>query len=211
MSGSAEMPPCLLLAGGQSRRMGGGAKFLQVLNGKSLLERIIETIKPQSKELILNMNIEKHHVDNIGFPIISDTVTGFAGPLAGILTGLEYFNQKNEQHTHMLSLPTDAPFIPDDLVVRLLSALGPNRNEIVMAESNGRVHPVVALWPLALAEDLRHALVEEDLRKILVFADRYQRVNVVWEKEEGDPFFNINSPEDLVEAETRCRRSEAGY
>lgn len=196
-------PPGILLAGGQSRRMGGGAKFLQVLNGKSLLERIIETAKPQVKNLILNMNIEEHHVDNIDIPVVTDTVTGFAGPLAGILTGLEYYSRLNEEHTHMLSLPTDAPFIPDDLVVRLLSALGPERNEIVMAESKGRVHPVVALWPLSLAVDLRHALVEEDLRKILVFADRYPRVNVVWEDHEGDPFFNINRPEDLVEAEKR--------
>ncbi len=203
MSCAEDLLPCLLLAGGQSRRMGGGAKFLQVLNGKSLLERIVETVEPQVGNLILNMNIEVHNIDNISIPVVSDSVTGFAGPLAGILTGLEYFNRKNIKNTHMLSLPTDAPFIPHDLVPRLLSALGPDRNEIVMAESMGRVHPVVALWPLSLAEDLRHALVEEDLRKILVFADRYPRVNVVWGDDEGDPFFNINRPEDLVEAEKR--------
>lgn len=207
MSDAPEKPPGLLLAGGQSRRMGGGAKFLQPLDGKTLLERVIETIQPQTSGLILNMNISGQDIDNINLPVIPDTVSGFAGPLAGILTGLEYFNRNSARHTHMLSLPTDAPFIPDDLVARLLSALGPGREEIVMAESKGRVHPVIALWPLSLADALRHALVEEDLRKILVFADRYRRVNVVWDDEAGDPFFNINRPEDLAEAERRCRVS----
>ena len=109
--------------------------------------------------------------------------------------------------THMLSVPTDAPFIPADLVGRLASGIEGNTNKIVMANSVGRVHPVVALWPLSLAEDLRAALVEEDLRKILVFADRYPRSEVVWNESEGDPFFNINRPEDFEEAERRLSRA----
>lgn len=195
--------PCVLLAGGQSRRMGGGAKFLQTLGGKTLLFRIIETLKPQVSELVLNMNIDRDEAADLNIPIIKDSISGFAGPLAGILTGLEYFNDRSNPASHMLSVPTDAPFIPDDLVARLAAGLKGSKETIVMAQSVGRVHPVVGLWPMSLAADLRAALVEEDLRKILVFADRYPRVEVVWEDNEGDPFFNINRPEDLAEAEQR--------
>lgn len=196
--------PGVLLAGGQSRRMGGGSKFLQEIDGKSLLCHIISTIEPQVTDLILNININPEAIGNINIPMVTDSVGGFVGPLSGILTGLEYFIENNVSASHMLSVPTDAPFIPKDLVARLQTGLSdhPERT-IVMAESVGRVHPVVALWPLALAADLRSALVEEDLRKILVFADRYTRVNVVWGDHEGDPFFNINRPEDLDEARKR--------
>jgi molybdopterin-guanine dinucleotide biosynthesis protein A len=195
--------PGLLLAGGQSRRMGGGNKFLQELGGKTLLSRIISTLRPQVSQLALNINIDPQLVDTKDIPVIPDTVTGFAGPLSGILTGLEYFNKIGVQASHMLSVPTDAPFIPVDLVRRLASGLAGTPDKIVMARSVGRVHPVVALWPLSLASALRAALVEEELRKILVFADRYPRVDITWEDHEGDPFFNINRPEDLAEAEAR--------
>ncbi|WP_373086143.1 molybdenum cofactor guanylyltransferase MobA [Sneathiella sp.] len=195
--------PCVLLAGGQSRRMGGGAKFLQTLGGKTLLSRIIQTLNPQISDLVLNMNVDRDEAADLNIPIIKDSIRGFAGPLAGILTGLEYFNDRSNLASHMLSVPTDAPFIPDNLVARLAAGLKGSKKTIVMAQSVGRVHPVVGLWPMSLAADLRAALVEEDLRKILVFADRYPRVEVVWEDNEGDPFFNINRPEDLAEAEQR--------
>ena len=198
--------PCLLLAGGQSRRMGGGAKFLQELGGRTLLSRIIDTLRPQVTEMVLNMNMDIEDLAAPDIPVLKDSVSGFAGPLAGILTGLEYFNEKNVGVSHMLSVPTDAPFIPADLVSRLAAALDPRDDTIVMARSAGRVHPVVALWPLSLAADLRAALVGEDLRKILVFADRYTRVEIIWEDDEGDPFFNINRPEDLAEAEWRLQQ-----
>ena len=103
----------------------------------------------------------------------------------------------------MLSVPTDAPFIPDDLVLRLSEGLQDDKTTIVMARSVGRVHPVVALWPISLTSDLRKALTDENLRKILVFADRYNRIEVDWTEDEGDPFFNINRPEDLEKARQR--------
>jgi molybdenum cofactor guanylyltransferase len=196
--------PAVLLAGGQSRRMGGGSKFLQEIGGQSLLSRIISTLTPQVTNLILNINISPEDIGIIDIPFVEDSVSGFVGPLSGILTGLEYFIKNGVKASHMLSVPTDAPFIPEDLVLRLQSGLGDKPEEtIVMAESVGRVHPVIALWPLSLAAELRKALVDEDLRKILVFADRYNRVNIVWGDHEGDPFFNINRPEDLEEAKKR--------
>ncbi|USG60540.1 molybdenum cofactor guanylyltransferase MobA [Sneathiella marina] len=204
MTAPDQLFPAVLLAGGQSRRMGGGSKFLQEIAGQSLLTRIVSTVTPQVSDLILNININPEVIENIKIPTVKDSVEGFAGPLSGILTGLEYYINMGSKASHMLSVPTDAPFIPEDLVSRLRTGLGdlPEKT-IVMAESVGRVHPVIALWPLSLAADLRIALVEEDLRKILVFADRYNRVNVVWGDHEGDPFFNINRPEDLEEAKKR--------
>ena len=149
----------------------------------------------------MNADIPKDAVPDL--PILQDSVSGFAGPLAGILTGLEYFSAKGEVASHMLSVPTDAPFIPDDLVLRLSEGLQDDKTTIVMARSVGRVHPVVALWPISLTSDLRKALTDENLRKILVFADRYNRIEVDWTEDEGDPFFNINRPEDLEAARQR--------
>lgn len=199
--------PCVLLAGGQSRRMGGGTKFLQKLGGKTLLTHTIDTLRPQVSEFVLNMNVKIADITSPEIPIVQDSVTGFAGPLAGILTGMEYFRRKGCEATHMLSVPTDAPFIPSNLVERLAVEIQGNTEKIVMANSEGRVHPVVALWPISLAADLRVALVEEDLRKILVFANRYPRSEVIWSEKLRDPFFNINRPEDLEEAERRLLQS----
>ncbi len=207
MTGDPQKFPCLLLAGGQSRRMGGGAKFLKKLGSKTLLMHIIDVLRPQVGEFALNMNMEAHGDVPSDIPVIKDSVSGFAGPLAGILTGMEYFNKKNVHSSHMLSVPTDAPFIPSNLVTRLASEIEGTTSKIVMANSVGRVHPVVALWPLSLAADLRAVLVKEDLRKILVFANRYPRSEVIWDESEGDPFFNINRPEDLAEAERRLSHS----
>ncbi|MBO0335236.1 molybdenum cofactor guanylyltransferase MobA [Sneathiella sp. CAU 1612] len=209
MTNDAQLFPCVLLAGGQSRRMGGGTKFLQKLGGKSLLTHIIDTLRPQVSEFVLNMNVKIADVASPEIPIIQDSVTGFAGPLAGILTGMEYFQRKGSKATHMLSVPTDSPFIPGDLVERLAIEIQGNTEKIVMAHSGGRVHPVVALWPLSLGAYLRAALVEEDLRKILIFANRYPRSEVIWDEVAGDPFFNINRPEDLEEAERRLLQSSA--
>ena len=189
--------PCLILAGGQSRRMGGGDKFLKILGGKSLLDHVIETVKPQVGDILLNSNSPLEHEH---YPVRADVVEGHLGPLAGILTGLEYFQERGSTASHMLSVPSDAPFIPKDLVARLQAGLSSSPNAIVMAYSKERIHPVVALWPFSLTEALRQAITVEELRKILVFAERYSLTSVRWSEEEGDPFFNINRPEDLEAA-----------
>jgi len=194
---SAKTVPCLILAGGQSRRMGGGTKFLEKIGNKTLLEHIIHRVEPQVSSILLNSNIALEQED---FTVRSDVVTGHLGPLAGILTGLEYYQEEGSSASHMLSLPSDAPFIPYNLVEKLQSALTNKPNSIVMAHSKDRVHPVVALWPLSLAHALREALVVEDLRKILVFAERYNLEKVYWTDEKEDPFYNVNRPEDLEHA-----------
>ncbi|WP_169542919.1 molybdenum cofactor guanylyltransferase MobA [Sneathiella aquimaris] len=190
--------PCLVLAGGQSRRMGGGDKFLKRLGGRSILDHVLDTIEPQVGDILISSNSD---LDEMRYPVVPDCLGGHLGPLAGILTGLEYFLEKGDAGTHMLSIPADAPFIPDNLVTRLQAGLSSSSPAIVMAYSKGRIHPVVALWPFSLAGALRKAICKEDLRKILVFAERYSLSKVYWKEEEGDPFYNINKPEDFSEAE----------
>ncbi len=197
--------PCIILAGGQSRRMGDGDKFLKQIAGKSLLNHILHRIEPQVTEVLINSNVA---IEDASWPVVCDAVDEGQGPLAGILTGLEYFRDKGCTATHMLSIPADAPFIPNDLVKRLETGLTASPHSIVMAYSKERVHPVVSLWPLSLAAQMRAALVGEDLRKILIFAERYSLNSVRWTDAEGDPFFNVNTPEDLEVARVRMENAE---
>lgn len=192
--------PCMILAGGLSRRMGGGAKFLEMLGEKTVLEHIIDRVHPQVGDILINSNMT---LEGARFPVRSDVIEGHHGPLAGVLTGLEYFAEQGSKATHMLSIPADAPFIPEDLVERLVGGLSASPHSIVMACSMERIHPVIGLWPFALANDLRKAVVDEGLRKILVFAERYTLTSVRWSEEEGDPFYNINRPEDMEAARER--------
>jgi len=198
--------PCVILAGGQSRRMGEGDKFLKAIAGKTLLDHIIGRIKPQVSEILLNSNIP---LENAEWPVAHDAVEAGQGPLAGILTGLEYYLDKGCTATHMLSIPADAPFIPRDLVERLSNGLTASQHSIVMAYSRERVHPVISLWPFSLAKQMRAALIGEDLRKILVFAERYSLNSERWTDDEGDPFYNINTPDDLEEARKRMEAEKS--
>ncbi|MCG8491152.1 MAG: molybdenum cofactor guanylyltransferase MobA [Sneathiellales bacterium] len=197
MSNSLKVP-CLVLAGGQSRRMGGGDKFLKRLGSKTILDHVLDTIEPQVSDILINSNSD---LEGMRYPVRKDGLSGHLGPLAGILTGLQYFSHQEQKASHMLSVPADAPFIPEDLVERLLARMSSSPHSIVMAYSMDRIHPVVALWPFALKDELERAIKEEGLRKILVFAERYSLNSVRWSEEEGDPFYNINRPEDFDYAE----------
>lgn len=190
----------LLLAGGQSRRMGGGDKCLRELAGKTLLERIVERIRPQVGQLVLNANGDPARFAAFDLPIAEDVVDGFAGPLAGILTGLRWAQRQAPQYRWILSVPTDAPFLPLDLAARMWAAVEDGKAELACAFSNGRTHPVVGLWPVDLADALEAALVEEDVRKIDLWTARYRLAVVEFEADPIDPFFNTNRPEDLTAA-----------
>jgi molybdopterin-guanine dinucleotide biosynthesis protein A len=191
----------VLLAGGQARRMGGGDKCLRELGGKTLLARTIERVQPQVKALVLNANGDLERFADYRLPVIPDVIEGFAGPLAGILTGLEWVRKNAPNCPWMLSAPTDAPFLPDDLVQTMKDAVDELFADMACAMSNGRSHPVVGLWPVRLAGELRKALVEEDVRKIDVWTARYRLAEVEFPADPVDPFFNANRPEDLAEAE----------
>ncbi|MDH3235614.1 MAG: molybdenum cofactor guanylyltransferase MobA [Alphaproteobacteria bacterium] len=191
----------LLLAGGQARRMGGGDKCLRELGGKTLLARAVARLAPQVSTLVLNANGDPARFAEYGLPIVADVVEGYAGPLAGILTGLEWAGEHAPGCPWVVSAPTDAPFLPGDLVESLKEAVDELGADMACAMSDNRSHPVVGLWPVRLAGELRAALVDEDIRKIDVWTERYRLATVEFPADPIDPFFNANRPEDLAEAE----------
>jgi molybdopterin-guanine dinucleotide biosynthesis protein A len=190
----------LLLAGGQSRRMGGGDKALRLLGGIPLIDRVIERLQPQVDALVLNANGDPNRFARFGLPVVSDSIPGFAGPLAGLLAGLEWASAQRPDCPYVASVATDAPFLPADLVARLTAELEAARADLACAASRGRAHPVFGLWPVRLREDLRHALVEEGIRKVDLWTARHRLVTVSFADQPVDPFFNANRPEDLAAA-----------
>jgi molybdopterin-guanine dinucleotide biosynthesis protein A len=191
----------ILLAGGLARRMGGGDKGLKMIGGQSILSRIISIMTPQCAGLVVNANGEVERLAGLGFPIVPDDVPGFAGPLAGILAGLDWIAAHRAECTYAISIPTDTPFLPVDLVTRLEEARAKAGADIACATSGGSTHPVIALWPVALRHDLRHALIDEDIRKIDRFTQRSKLAYADWPVEPYDPFFNANEPQDIAAAE----------
>ncbi|MFI5016554.1 MAG: molybdenum cofactor guanylyltransferase MobA [Dongiales bacterium] len=191
----------LLLAGGRATRMGGGDKGLRLLAGRPILDHVIERLRPQLSRLLLNANGDPARFAAYGLPVVGDSPPDFAGPLAGVLAGLEWTAREAPDCPLLLSAPTDAPFLPRDLVRRLWAGRESEGADIAMAASGGRTHPVVGLWPVALAPALRHALVVEGLRKVDIWTARYRVAVVDFPIEAVDPFFNANRPEDLAEAE----------
>ena len=164
-SGSASAPVAgLIMAGGQSRRMGGGDKSLRDLAGRPILDRIIERVRPQVSPVLLNANGDAARFAAYGLPVRPDLVSGFAGPLAGILTGLTWAAEAAPDCKWLASFACDAPFLPLDLAARLLSAVEREGADLACAKSRGRSHPVFGLWPVRLREDLHQAVVEEELQ-----------------------------------------------
>ena len=192
----------LLLAGGQSRRMGGGDKALRPLGGRPLLDHVIERLRPQVAAMVLNANGDPSRFAGFGLPVVPDSVPDFAGPLAGVLAGLDWAAANRPDCEWVVSVPTDAPFLPRDLVARLVAGMQAADAELACAASGGQPHPVVGLWPLRLREALRHAVVAEDIRKVDAWTGRYRlsRVPFVEETAGVDPFFNANRPDDFERA-----------
>ena len=191
----------ILLAGGLSRRMGGQDKMLRAVGGESILARVIGTVRPQVGRMLLNANGDPARFAEYGLPVAADVVEGYAGPLAGVLTGMEWTRDNAPGCNWVLTVPTDAPFLPGDLVARLMAAVRVQDADMACASSGGRHHPVCGLWPVRLADELRQAMVGEDIRKVDVWTARYRLAVVEWAAEPVDPFFNANRPEDLAEAE----------
>lgn len=187
----------VLLAGGLSRRMGGGDKTLRLLAGRPLLTHVVERLRPQVAALALNANGDPARFAAFGLPVVPDSVPDFAGPLAGILAGLDWAAEQHPECALVVSAPTDAPFLPRDLVARLLSGLAAEGADLACAASGGQPHPVVGLWPVRLREALRQALVVEDIRKVDVWTARFRLARVDFPLDAVDPFFNANRPDDL--------------
>ena len=191
----------VLLAGGLARRMGGGDKALMEIGGETILARVIARISPQVGALMLNANGDPARFSGFGLPVVADVVEGFAGPLAGVLTGMLWAREHVPACRWLASFATDAPFLPTDLVARLCQAVEREDADMACAESAGRRHPVFALWPLALTDDLRAALVDEEIRKIDAWTARHRLAVAAFPVAPVDPFFNANRPEELARAE----------
>ena len=193
----------LVLCGGRSSRMGGGDKTLLPLGGSTILSRIVERLG-QLRPLAISANGDPARFSGLGLPILADTVPGYAGPLAGILAGMSW--AAGEGRDRLLTVAGDTPFFPTDLAWRLATATAGQSERIAVASSDNRRHPVFALWPTALRDDLNHFLAESGTGRVNTFIDLHDPVDVAFPLAEHhgrsiDPFFNVNTPADLAEAE----------
>ncbi|MFC2249749.1 molybdenum cofactor guanylyltransferase MobA [Labrys portucalensis] len=202
-TGSAIMG--VILAGGLSRRMGGGDKGLSLLGGRTILERIAARLRPQVRALFLNANGDAARFETLSLPILPDGVPDFPGPLAGVLAGLDHAAQAG--FNEVAVVPCDAPFLPADLVARLRAGTQAGRGAV--AVSAGRRHPTAALWPVHLRSALRKALVEEDQRRLEAILRRHDFAEVTWPAEPFDPFANVNDSAGMAEAEALLARFPA--
>lgn len=196
-------PPTLgvVLAGGRARRMGFADKTRIRIGGATILERVIARLGPQCRRLILNANDDIARFADTKLTVVADSVPDYAGPLAGILAGLDWAAEHAPEIAWMLSVPGDCPFLPHDLVARLHAARSESDAALACASSGERGHPVVGLWPVGLREDLRRAVTLEGIRKVEEWGSRYPLAVARWRSDPIDPFFNVNTPAEAQEAE----------
>lgn len=201
-------PVAIVLAGGWASRMGGGDKGMRTLGGVPILRRVVERARGWTDRVLLSVNDDPARFTTLdwlaGIPVLADDVPGRPGPLAGILAAMDWAAAQAPGHTHVLSLPCDTPFLPDNLWPALAKGMPAGA---VAVGPEGIRHPTVALWPVTLREDLRTALCREGLRKVGAFAARHGLAELAFPTGPGgiDPFFNINNLEDLAQAETLIR------
>ncbi len=187
-----------ILAGGLSRRMNGPEKSLLPLAGVPLIERVANRFSNQVHQLIINANGDPSRFERLGFPVVADTVEGFAGPLAGVLASMRWAMEQTDAR-HVLTVAADTPFFPNEYAERMRRGVQPDT--IRLASSNGRRHPVFGLWPVDLADPLEQFLAAGE-RKVMLFVEQYANEMIEFNAENPDPFFNINTPEDIGLAET---------
>ena len=192
----------IILCGGRSSRMGGGDKTLLPLGGSTILSRIIERLG-QIRPLAISANGDPARFSAFLLPVLADTVPGYAGPLAGILAGMQWAAKQGCDR--LLTVAGDTPFFPTDLAARLATTAAGQPERIAVASSDGHRHPVFALWPTSLRDDLGRFLVEAGTGRVNSFIDLHDPVDVDFPLVERDgqsidPFFNVNAPADLAEA-----------
>ena len=198
-----KQPAGVILAGGLARRMGGGDKGLLRLGDKSILQHVVDRLGPQVSGLALNANGEAERFAGFGLPVIADSVEGFAGPLAGVLAGLDWAAEKGADH--IVTAAADTPFFPADLVPRLMLALE-GGSKIALARTKDGRHPTFGLWPVSLREDLRQELIA-GTRKVVAWTDKHGTGYADFPALGFDPFFNVNTPDDLAKAQVLMERA----
>jgi molybdopterin-guanine dinucleotide biosynthesis protein A len=196
------IPPIVgaILAGGLARRLGGGDKALRMVGDRTILARMADRLMPQVTRLVISANDDPRRFAGFRVPIVADSVLNHPGPLGGVLASLDWVASSAPDVARVLTVPGDVPFIPRDLVARLRAGIDHEPRAIACAASGGRRHPVIALWPVALREELRRAVAEEGIRRVETFLQRYSCSVADWPTDAVDPFFNVNTPSDLVEA-----------
>jgi molybdopterin-guanine dinucleotide biosynthesis protein A len=195
-----------VLAGGLARRMGGGDKLRIAIGGVTILQRVLAGLAPQCSQVVINANGDPARFADTKLPVVADSVPDFAGPLAGILAGLDWAALHVPECQWLASVPGDCPFLPTDLIARLHAARVAAGAPLACAGSGEWRHPVIGLWTLALREDLRRALVTEGLRKIDIWTARHGVAVADWPAEPVDPFFNVNTPADAAQAQAMAAR-----
>ncbi|MDI7863849.1 molybdenum cofactor guanylyltransferase MobA [Rhizobiaceae bacterium n13] len=193
--------PAVILAGGRSSRMGAN-KALVPFGRQPLLDHIIDRLRLQVSAIVINA--VPGWAEDRGFPVVPDSLPDQPGPLAGVLAGLRHARSAYPDVTHLLSVPADSPFFPADLAARLSQVLD-DTDTIAIAASDGREHPVFGLWPVSIADDLAAWLAQEENRRVRSFLARHRLREVLFpliDTPHGplDPFFNINTPDDLSRA-----------
>ncbi|MEM9344336.1 MAG: molybdenum cofactor guanylyltransferase MobA [Pseudomonadota bacterium] len=189
------MIPGVILAGGLARRMGGGDKSLRMLGGQTILQRVIDRLRPQVSTIALNANGDATRFASYGLPVLPDPVGEFPGPLAGVLAGLDWAADQGADA--IITVAADTPFFPKTLAADLQAAA--NGAPIALAATDGR-HPTFGYWSATLRDDLRASL-EDGVRKVVLWTDRHGAATVQFPADPFDPFFNINTPDDLALAE----------
>ncbi len=191
-----KQPLGVILAGGQATRMGGGDKGLLALGGSTVLGHVIDRLEPQVTGVALNANGDPARFANLGLPVISDTIDGFAGPLCGVLAGLDW--AATQGATYIVTAAADTPFFPCDLAPQLMLAAENAGTDIALARTPDGRHPTFGLWPVALRDDLRAAL-NDGLRKVVLWTDKHSAAEAQFPDDAA--FFNVNTPDDLAKAQ----------
>ncbi len=205
------LPLGVILAGGLATRMGGGDKALLEVGGQTLLGRVIDRLEPQVAGMALNANGDAARFDGFGLPVLADSIAGFPGPLAGVLAGLDWAAEQGAEA--IVTVAADTPFFPADLVAVLQGKAQGMAHPLVLAATprgeektksmsrSGLIrHPTFGLWPVALRDDLRAAL-EDGIKKVVIWTEKHEGREAVFPTDHGDPFFNVNTPDDLEAAE----------
>ncbi len=193
----------VVLAGGQSTRMGGQDKCQLELGNKTLLQRSVDKLMLQVDAVAINANSDEDGYPCFGLPVLRDSFQGFAGPLAGVLTGMEWAHMRGA--SHVVTVAADTPFFPDDFVAKMQTALSTQSGEIAIAETSDRGgkffnHPTFGIWRVSLRDDLRGAL-GQGVRKVMQWVKPHCVVKVAFSSVPFDPFFNVNRPEDYEVAQ----------
>lgn len=198
------MTPAVILAGGRATRMGGGDKGLRSLAGRRIIDHVLDRTAGQCAPLAINANGDPARFAEFALPVLPDTLPDYPGPLAGVLAGMDWAAQLGADA--VVSLAADTPFFPTDLAARLHAHAGPTGLCLAATREGDRVfrQPTFGLWPVALRDDLRRAL-QGGLRKVVIWTDQHSAGTAIWGTTPIDPFFNINTPDDIKTAERMLR------